>query len=1605
MSCNCLGNTFINKDGQEENLTELMCVEIISKIPDCCDYFTSECLSVLYFDNTAISYEGCYGCPSDNDACCNRIQNLAKSLNPAADINCCSNFDGYCEHAYNILKNTKSSPCYSTDSIEEYYISNYFGNTGTCGATIGKASACAEQINCTDPSDPECIFAIQSRLFDSNSDCYCSCTENATSSGCMEYIIHRNPKCCNSWDSECDQLLTELTDIPGTPCFLQTPEARSYLIPKPVQYTAASVINRELQYDNQVLQFGAGSDGGLASFGGPGGPSVFECCCSSPDNPIYRQSQAQCCDACDCCDTSCPGCEPPPGEVPTYIFIDCDTGCIQNGTAPEGSEVTLEECATTFACVDTYQFQDCNTGCIPAGQVLFGSEQSQGACETANPCVDSWFCNGSVCESIKVVSGTEQGPEICTTCAPQTVTSFLCQGSGYDRQCNAVQVPVGTSVQTLEECQNNCTCANFVCDTLVGNCVATSNVYCPTAISPEDCEAAGCDPRPTCPHYVCNSKTGDCEFVGMIDCSFAVDQATCELTCNPALCDNYVCDSQTGNCFSSGQVPCAEAQSQQDCENSCIKDGGGGGCGPTICAVCDVNCGYTSYSGNSEIFAAFWSSPWAQAQENPECCNGPFIESIECPDGTKRAACVQLAEAYVSYTRFSKKKYIVEKDANGVYTNRKMTDQELQDYLNSRIRVPIAYTQGHCGGKCSSGGDPCNDFNNWFTLPESLNLNQACITNAPDNLSNCFTTFYDPNGTGGKITIIDKIIPDIAVAFNRTFSSGTEKIKQIDQVKAGIVTDQSSYIETPQVFPVSKDGVCTNVDEYANMECRNIPYFYGAANPPEGVVAFYNYPERQDTFNDDCCKFLATCREEVTNICAGSYNSDCEKRMSDICLERASRLCVTSGCDTAPESSRNKQDFVYYFQGVSAGNNCVIAEDDACSDVGDNKCFTYKKLDALDIDFVDTFGDPNRLYEAGAGLVEENRSPAQYSGTCFNNSASSQNNCIKVLQTLADNFSSSENTQGLLNYIKKTTGLEDGITVAFFKKCLCSYMDPHSRLDTIADFNNYPIDLYSGYYSNDFSKCRRYDAIETVNEQLEESGSDFRFALRGYRKDAILAYSCGDNDAIELQLEGFKRRSSYAVVGHQNGFIQPITLNPCLPCKGFNNFPVGEDNLGDGTNSNFIEDTGSKLNIVAYSPYVNYASQPIGQIFARMTLADQIKQNSIFYQNVCEYMTTLLCSGIEILHSAEVPQNYYSGTWDSAGVTLPKDRSERFGHIYNVAFNETSGRFPYQTIRNIKAYVSSDTTETGGIGGGIGVLGNHYGNNTENDNDTNNKITGERSSGMNPWMNNSFGILRVHKQAVLNGLSVLTCPLQFDALNSTNQRVDTSCNLPNNIVMGGMCWISAVITTEVWQEMQNLPDSPFSGYNSFVDWALDNEPLIQSGNFDATFFAFLENALGVLNYTVGNIPAEETVYIRKDNLGNRIYTLNDLLQGAKQIAPDSKNPGGCLEIPEEPEFGNGVFGTNGNCLQTAAGVLGGSSLIEFIQITYNFVCSGIPYNSDDPTQTSEACRVGMVNTINSIVPGCIDLNDLNDILLAIRDFNSNPCVFGYNNKTYRQMRV
>ncbi len=110
-------------------------------------------------------------------------------------------------------------------------------------------------------------------------------------------------------------------------------------------------------------------------------------------------------------------------------------------------------------------------------------------------------------------------------------------------------------------------------------------------------------------------------------------------------------------------------------------------------------------------------------------------------------------------------------------------------------------------------------------------------------------------------------------------------------------------------------------------------------------------------------------------------------------------------------------------------------------------------------------------------------------------------------------------------------------------------------------------------------------------------------------------------------------------------------------------------------------------------------------------------------------------------------------------------------------------------------------------------------------------------------------------------------------------------------------------------------------------------------------------------------------------------------------------------VPEEPEFGNGVFGTNGNCLQTAAGVLDGSSLIEFIQITYNFVCSGIPYNSDDPTQTSEACRVGMVNTINSIVPGCIDLNDLNDILLAIRDFNSNPCVFGYNNKTYRQMRV
>jgi hypothetical protein len=1585
MSCNCLGNTFINKDGQEEALTELMCVEIISKIPDCCDYFGQECLSVLYFDTTAVSYEGCYSCPSENNDCCNKIQNLANSLNPSIEIDCCSNFDAYCQHAYDILKNIPSSSCYITNDIEQYYINNYFGSTGSCGSTFGKASSCIEEIQCSDTLDPECITKLQSKLLLSGSDCSCACTENATSSGCMEYVIYRNSKCCNSWDSECDEILQQLTNTPGTPCFLQQPEAKNYLIGKSIPYTSATESKLISEYNNPVLGLGLG------------GPIAIECCCSSPDNPIYRTSAAQCCEACD---DACAGCGgPDPIFVDTYVFVDCNIGCIVDGQVEEGNEVTLNECQAAFICAEDYQFVSCDQGCISIGLVPSGSEQSEAACLAANICVDSFFCDGSNCESIKVLQGTEQGPEICTTCTPQTVTSFLCQGTGYDRQCTAVQVPFGTPVQTLEQCQSSCTCSNFTCDSFTGNCVATSTVYCPSATSPEECEADGCDPPATCPNYICNQKTGSCEFVGFVNCDFATDQATCELNCNPALCDHYVCDPQTGNCFSVSQIPCADAQDQATCQQNCVKDGGGGGCPPTVCAVCDVNCGYTSYSGNAEVFAAFWSSPWAQTQPDPDCCSGPTIPPIACPDGSVRSACVQLAESYVSYTRFTKKKYVVEKDSNGVYTNRKITDEELDEYLNKRIRVPIAYTQGHCGGKCSRGGDPCDDFNNYLALSNDLNLNQACVTNAPFNISNCYTTFY--NDSGVKLNITDTIVKDIAVAFNRTFSSGTAKSKQIDFVEAGIVSDETSYIETPQARPISSGDTCTSVTEFDNLKCENMSYYYGAENPPEGVIAFFNYPERQDTFNDDCCKFLATCREEVTNICAGSYNADCEKRMSDVCLERASRFCVTSGCDAAPEGSRNRQDFVYYLQGVSAGNNCVVAGDDECSDLGDNKCFTYKKLDALDIDFIDTFGDPNRLIDNGS-FIQENRSPAQYTGTCFNNSGSAQNSCIKVLQTLADNFSSSQNTQELLNYILRTTGLIDGFSTAFFKKCLCSYMDPHSRTDVYANFNNYPIDLYSGYYSNEFSTCRNYNSIERFNELAEEDGLNFRYALRGYQT-ADIQYSCGDDDYINIPFDGFERKSQYAIVGHQNGFIQPITLNPCLPCKGFTNFPVGEDTedtLGQGAFSDFIVENDGKLSIVAYSPYVNYGNTSIGEIIARMTLADQLKQGTIFYQTSCEFMMTLLCSGIEVLHIAEIPNfKYFPGeVWNNVpGITLPKDRSERLGGIYDLSLSENEGRFPYQKMGQILGY--------GIIGGGIGVLGNHYGPNT-GQNDQDNKITGELSSGMNPRFNNSFGIIRVHKAASLSGLSVTGCPLQFDALNTSNQRVNTPCNLPNNIVMGGMCWIGPVITTEVWNEMKVLPDNVYSDYDTFVEWALDNEELIENGTFDATFFANLDTALAVLNYTVNNIPAEEVVYTRKDTNGTRIYTLNDLLLGAKQISNTSNNPGGCLEVPEEPVFGNNVFGTNGNCLETVAGIVGGNSLISFMQTVYSFTsCASTSYPANDPTTISSQCKTEMVDFINGISPGCIDINELNSILTAIKDYNSNPCLFGYNNKTYRQMRV
>ena len=221
MSCNCIGNSFIDLSGNFQPLTEYMCFEIIAQNSACCETFTKNCLTPIYFDTNFNNYVGCYGCPSENSNCCYLIQIEANRLNPDENSQCCENFDSYCVEAYETLKNTKGNFCSDNSSLKDYYVNTYSTDYRPCNFLDEQADKCIAELDCSDFTSVECIDSLYNKLKDFNSACQCTCFKQANFIGdCMLHVIHKEPTCCHSWTEECENLRKELETSQGNICSL-----------------------------------------------------------------------------------------------------------------------------------------------------------------------------------------------------------------------------------------------------------------------------------------------------------------------------------------------------------------------------------------------------------------------------------------------------------------------------------------------------------------------------------------------------------------------------------------------------------------------------------------------------------------------------------------------------------------------------------------------------------------------------------------------------------------------------------------------------------------------------------------------------------------------------------------------------------------------------------------------------------------------------------------------------------------------------------------------------------------------------------------------------------------------------------------------------------------------------------------------------------------------------------------------------------------------------------------------------------------------------------------------------------------------------------------
>jgi hypothetical protein len=213
MSCICTSQQYIDQNGNIQNITEAMCVEIIADNPACCDNFDFSCYKKIYFDTTSLSYVGCKNCQNENISCCEEIQNYTNYLNPNKDSNCCENFDSYCIEAKNVLEIDKNSSCYVSN--EESTDNSYSTFTVKSGIDpdLPPLPEGATRISCPGPDCPVGLICDSCSNDGSFSVIQYQC-------GCpgQEETRYACPKYCIGLDLICRECSFELDPVDQLGC-------------------------------------------------------------------------------------------------------------------------------------------------------------------------------------------------------------------------------------------------------------------------------------------------------------------------------------------------------------------------------------------------------------------------------------------------------------------------------------------------------------------------------------------------------------------------------------------------------------------------------------------------------------------------------------------------------------------------------------------------------------------------------------------------------------------------------------------------------------------------------------------------------------------------------------------------------------------------------------------------------------------------------------------------------------------------------------------------------------------------------------------------------------------------------------------------------------------------------------------------------------------------------------------------------------------------------------------------------------------------------------------------------------------------------------------